>query len=104
MSYCSSFLASLLTFILYIFTVGDGVLPADVAFVSLSLLNALALPIMILPGAIFGFVQGMVSMKRITKFLLEEEVNPDDITHKFNEEGAITIQYGSFSWGDEWPV
>ena len=49
--------ASLLVFVVYIFTVGNGVLPADVAFVSLSLLNVMSLPIIFIPDGVQSLAQ-----------------------------------------------
>ena len=44
-------------FVLYIFTVGNGVLPADVAFVSLSLINVISFPIMFIPAGVQSLAQ-----------------------------------------------
>ncbi len=53
----------------------------DVAFVSISLLNLLSAPIIIIPMAVMNLVQGMVSMKRVNDFLLKEEINTEDVQH-----------------------
>ena len=57
--------ACLPTFLLYMFTVGGGMLPADVAFVLLSTLSALAYPVQQLPVGVQKLTQvgiGLVAM------------------------------------------
>ena len=57
--------ACLPTFLLYMFTVGRGMLPADVAFVLLSTLSALAYPVQQLPVGVQKLTQvgiGLVAM------------------------------------------
>ena len=57
--------ASLPTFLIYMFTVGRGMLPADVAFVLLSTLSALAYPVQQLPVGVQKLTQvgiGLVPM------------------------------------------
>ncbi|ESN92614.1 hypothetical protein HELRODRAFT_95925 [Helobdella robusta] len=87
--FCNSFLVTLFCFTAY------------VAFVSLSLIMLLNMPLTILPPAIMMMVQAFVSGKRIEKFLLLQDIDEQNVTHKEDKEFAVEIKDGSFSWGDE---
>ena len=52
-------------------------LTADKAFVALSLFEVLRFPLLILPLLISNMVQASVSVKRLSKFLLSEELDPN---------------------------
>ena len=76
-------LAAFGTFVL----TSDESLTAERAFVALSLFNILRFPISMLPRLISNIVQASVSMKRLTTFLLNDELDPDNV---HNIEGAAT--------------
>jgi len=69
-------------------------LTAEKAFVALSLFNILQFPIVMLPNLISGIVQASVSLKRLTTFLLNDELDPDNV---HNIEGAATGKINA--WG-----
>ena len=52
-------------------------LTADKAFVALSLFEVLRFPLAILPLLISNMVQATVSVKRLSKFLMSEELDPN---------------------------
>ena len=76
-------LAAFGTFVL----TSDESLTAERAFVALSLFNILRFPISMLPRLISNIVQASVSLKRLTTFLLNDELDPDNV---HNIEGAAT--------------
>ena len=74
------------------------------AFVTLNYMNILRIPIGVLPGGVYYIVQAMVSLKRIDKFLNNEELEDEAIEHKPSETEAIIIENGTFSWGADEPT
>lgn len=98
---CAPFMVTLTTFAVYILSNENNVLDAETIFVSLSLFNILRFPLAMLPAMVFNIVQANVSMKRLSKFLKLEELNPQNVDH-FNMPGqAITVEDGKFSWSNE---
>ncbi|XP_049823779.1 multidrug resistance-associated protein 1 isoform X4 [Aethina tumida] len=98
---CAPFLVSLVTFATYVLVDESNVLDANKAYVSISLFNILRFPLSMLPMMISNMVQTWVSVKRINKFLNEEELDPNNVTHDQNEVDPIIFENGNFSWGDE---
>lgn len=82
---CAPFLVSLVTFATYVMVDENNVLNATTAFVSLALFNILRFPLSMLPMLISNMVQTSVSVKRINKFLNQEELDPDNVTHDEKE-------------------
>ena len=74
------------------------------AFVTLNYMNILRIPIGVLPGGVYYIVQAMVSLKRIDKFLNNEELEDEAIEHQPSETEAIIIENGTFSWGADEPT
>ena len=62
-------------------------LTAERAFVALSLFNILKFPISVLPQLISIIIQASVSLKRLNTFLLNDELDPDNV---HNIKGAAT--------------
>ena len=52
-----------------------------------------------LPDIITSIIDTMIAMKRIEKFLKEKEINNNIIKNCYNEENAIEINNGYFTWG-----
>uniref|UniRef100_A0AAG5CWY7 ABC-type glutathione-S-conjugate transporter n=1 Tax=Anopheles atroparvus TaxID=41427 RepID=A0AAG5CWY7_ANOAO len=98
---CAPFLVSLVTFATYVLVDEKNVLNASTAFVSLSLFNILRFPLSMLPMLISNMVQTSVSVKRINKFLNQEELDPDNVQHDEKESAPLLIENGVFSWGGE---
>ncbi|CAF1007103.1 unnamed protein product, partial [Brachionus calyciflorus] len=87
--------ASLLTFI---YINENNVLTPNVVFVSLSLFNAIRLPLFVFGSAISNLIQTFVSLERIREFLFLEEIDHDQISHNTNLENPIEYKKASFSW------
>eukprot|EP00055_Hartaetosiga_balthica_P014402 m.78839 g.78839 ORF g.78839 m.78839 type:complete len:1578 (-) comp8586_c0_seq2:145-4878(-) len=106
------FLVSLATFVTYSLTGHD--LTAQTAFVSLALFNLLRFPLAMLPMLISALVEASVSVNRVRKFLLHEEMDPNNVhrddpamlnTFKDgNRIPALVVQNGTFAWDEETPV
>lgn len=78
----ASFLIATASFIAYILMDESNNLDASTAFVSLTLFNIIRFPLMILPQVITSLIQANVSMTRIRRFLLKEEIDELQITHE----------------------
>lgn len=92
---CSPFLVSMLTFSIYIALGGE--LNAQKAFVSISLFNLLRIPLIIIPNMLSGLILTIVSMKRINRFLNQDETQ-DYVTRKPMDNDAVSVKNASFSW------
>ncbi|XP_074647217.1 multidrug resistance-associated protein 1-like isoform X2 [Tubulanus polymorphus] len=97
--FLTPFMVSLCAFAAYCLSDPRHVLNANKAFVSLSLFNIINQPITFLPATMTYSVQVLVSMKRIAKFLMDEEVDKTAVSHVPMQESAIKITDGSFRWG-----
>ncbi|XP_075152488.1 multidrug-Resistance like Protein 1 isoform X4 [Haematobia irritans] len=97
---CAPFLVSLVTFATYVLIDENNVLDATKTFVSLSLFNILRFPLTMLPMLISNLVQTQVSVKRINKFMNSEELDPNNVQHDPSKPNPLSIENGSFSWGD----
>ncbi|CAH1406845.1 unnamed protein product [Nezara viridula] len=95
---CTPFLVSLTTFAAYVLVDENNVLDATKAFVSLSLFNILRTPMMLLPQMISNLIQVTVSVKRVNKFLNNEELDPDIVGNNVEELNSLVIENGTFSW------
>ncbi|CAH1795308.1 unnamed protein product [Owenia fusiformis] len=96
--FCGTFIVSLVSFTVFLKISDENILTADRTFVSLSLINLLDFPMTVLPQAVMGIAQAMVSTKRIKNFLQEEEINDDNVKYNPSAENAISVQGGEFSW------
>ncbi len=95
------FLITLLCFATYIF-MGDGnILTPDKAFVTLSYLNIMRMPMAVLPFMIIGLVQVGVSLDRVNRYMNGEDLNESAVGHDESEADPLVIQKGTFSWGKE---
>ncbi|KAN0114469.1 P-loop containing nucleoside triphosphate hydrolase protein [Hyaloscypha variabilis] len=93
-------LASMLTFITYYLS--NHVLNAAPIFSSLALFNALGVPLELLPVAIGRLVDANASVKRISDFLIAEEMQ-DEATWNSGNKDAITVDHASFTWEQNTP-
>uniref|UniRef100_A0A8P4G3W9 ABC-type glutathione-S-conjugate transporter n=1 Tax=Dicentrarchus labrax TaxID=13489 RepID=A0A8P4G3W9_DICLA len=89
----SSFLVSLTPslFGVYVLTDERNVLDAQKIFVSVALINILKTPLSQLPFAI-------VSLRRLVKFLHQDELKPDNVERLPHSTDCVVIEGGSFSW------
>ncbi|XP_058980624.1 multidrug resistance-associated protein 1 isoform X3 [Musca domestica] len=97
---CAPFLVSLVTFATYVLIDENNVLDATKTFVSLSLFNILRFPLTMLPMLISNLVQTQVSVSRINKFMNSEELDPNNVQHDPKKPHPLSIENGTFSWGD----
>ncbi|OQV17406.1 Multidrug resistance-associated protein 1 [Hypsibius exemplaris] len=104
----SPFLVSIASFATYVLVDERNILDAEKAFVSLSLFNILRLPLAMLPMVITSAVQANVSVNRLTKFLRNEELDPDNVSVHPSSDRAVTsavsIVNGNFAWGKDEPL
>lgn len=93
-------LVSVSTF--FVFSITGNSLTSEIAFTSLSLFNMLRVPIYFIPEIIKEMVEAVISTRRIQKYLLMDERNPNNVNWvKNNENIAVEIQNGNFTWDKE---
>ncbi|KAL8573180.1 hypothetical protein ACOMHN_036165 [Nucella lapillus] len=95
---CAPFLVSLTTFAVYTLSDSDNVLDAKKAFVSLSLFNIMRFPMSMLPNVITNIVQASVSLKRLQRFLDNDELDANAVLRSSSEKSAVKIVNGTFTW------
>ena len=69
----------------------DEPLTAEKAFVALSLFNILRIPLGTLPYVISMVIEASISMKRLNKFLQNDEIDPDNLETR--EQAASGMYY-----------
>uniref|UniRef100_A0A672NTE1 ABC-type glutathione-S-conjugate transporter n=1 Tax=Sinocyclocheilus grahami TaxID=75366 RepID=A0A672NTE1_SINGR len=74
----SSFLIAFAMFGVYVLIDDKNVLDAQKIFVSMALINILKTPLSQLPFAMSTTMQALVSLKRLGKFLCQDELKPDN--------------------------
>ncbi|XP_053533881.1 multidrug resistance-associated protein 1 isoform X4 [Ictalurus punctatus] len=96
----STFLIAFSMFGLYVLIDEKNVLDAQKVFVSLALINILKTPLSQLPFAMSTTMQAIVSLKRLAKFLSQDELKADAVFRApYTPEGdSIVIEDGCFSW------
>lgn len=92
------YIVSLATFTTYIFTSVSHYLDAQTTFVAISFFNILRFAINFAPMAISAGIKACVSLKRISKFLNHNELDPDNVVYNSLLDEAITIENGTFQW------
>ncbi|XP_076346503.1 multidrug resistance-associated protein 1-like isoform X2 [Tachypleus tridentatus] len=95
---CSPFVLALSTFLTYVLVDERNILDPSTAFVSLTLLNMLRFSLILLPELISNIIQTRVSLKRMNKFLLSEELDTDCVGDLVKYGESITVENGLFSW------
>nr|XP_023677559.1 multidrug resistance-associated protein 1-like [Paramormyrops kingsleyae] len=104
----SSFLMAFAMFSVYVLTDPKNVLDAQKVFVTMALINILKTPLSQLPSAISTTMQAVVSLRRLGKFLCQEELK-SDVVEKVPCSPAdsggdgVTVENGTFSWSKEGP-
>ncbi|CAG2107605.1 unnamed protein product [Medioppia subpectinata] len=91
-------LVSVFTFAVYVMIDKNNVLNANVAFVSLTLFGILGAPLTMIPNLITSFVMFTVSLKRINKYLISDELDSEAIEHNQQVMDPIVVENASFSW------
>uniref|UniRef100_A0A8P4KGC8 ABC-type glutathione-S-conjugate transporter n=1 Tax=Dicentrarchus labrax TaxID=13489 RepID=A0A8P4KGC8_DICLA len=96
----SSFLIALSVFGVYVLTDERNVLDAQKIFVSVALINILKTPLSQLPFAMSTTMQAIVSLRRLVKFLHQDELKPDNVERlpHSTDGDCVVIEGGSFSW------
>ena len=79
------------------------VLKIEDIMTSLRIFNAIQHPIRMIPGLINNFNEVAISMKRIQKYLVQDEINPGNIItkDKYMDTNNLSVRIvnGSYSWG-----
>ncbi|SPO01024.1 probable multidrug resistance protein [Cephalotrichum gorgonifer] len=95
------FFVSCSTFTVFVFT-QDRPLSTDIVFPALALFNLLTFPLAILPMVITAIVEASVAVKRMTEFLVADEVQPDAVIAKPAQttigEETVVVRNGTFTW------
>ena len=94
------FLITLVTFMIYVYAMGEP-LTSSKAFVTLSLFNILRAPLNMLPMLVAFLVQASVSLKRITKFLNNDEIDRFCVSHNRDDEYPIRMSNCDLSWNSD---
>ena len=80
-----------------------SVLKIEDIMTSLRIFNSLQGPIRMIPGLINNFNEVAISMKRIQKYLFQDEINPGNVIKKDKymdlNNLSIKIENGNYSWG-----
>ncbi|VDM30981.1 unnamed protein product [Hydatigera taeniaeformis] len=98
---CIPTLVALATFSTYILSSPENLFTAEKAFVSLSLLNILRFPLFMFPTLLSNLVQAYVSVRRVTKFLVNTELDPIAVSHEDTPGVAAVIENGTLAWGSD---
>ncbi|KAK2857444.1 hypothetical protein Q7C36_005363 [Tachysurus vachellii] len=101
----STFLIAFAMFGVYVLIDEKNVLDAQKIFVSMALINILKTPLSQLPFAMSTTMQAVVSLKRLGKYLCQQELKPDNVSRgplKSDEEGVL-VENGTFSWSKDGP-
>jgi len=97
-------LQPILVFTAYV-NIQDKPLDAATAFTTVALFNIMRFPFAFLPMGMLQYIQSMISLRRVERYLALPELNdyvkePTDDADLSKESGSITIRNGSFSWID----
>ncbi|RNA33218.1 multidrug resistance-associated 1 isoform X1 [Brachionus plicatilis] len=94
----TAFMITFVSLLTYIYIDEKNLLTPNVAYVTLSLLNTIRIPIFLFGPAITNFLKTLVSLRRIQNFLVLDEIETDQISYKENKENAVVFANTSFSW------
>ncbi|XP_058891574.1 multidrug resistance-associated protein 1-like isoform X2 [Acipenser ruthenus] len=95
----STFLIAFVMFGVYVLIDERNVLDAQKVFVSMALINILKTPLSLLPFSMSTTMQALVSLKRLGKFLCQEELKSDSVDRKPLHPGSsVLVENGTFSW------
>ena len=98
------YIALLSSFATFIFMDSNNILTAEKAFVTLSYMGQLSMQIIAIPMIIVSLIQARVSLKRVNKFMNNEEMDGEAVQHNKDVRDQIQIKSGDFKWGstDDW--
>ncbi|XP_017570960.1 multidrug resistance-associated protein 1-like [Pygocentrus nattereri] len=101
----STFLIAFAMFGVYVLIDEKNILDAQKVFVSMALINILKTPLSQLPFAMSTTMQAVVSLKRLGKFLCQDELKPDSVVRApYSADGdSVVIENGTFSWSRDGP-
>uniref|UniRef100_A0A8C2GTP2 ABC-type glutathione-S-conjugate transporter n=1 Tax=Cyprinus carpio TaxID=7962 RepID=A0A8C2GTP2_CYPCA len=101
----SSFLIAFAMFGVYVLIDDKNILDAQKIFVSMALINILKTPLSQLPFAMSTTMQALVSLKRLGKFLCQDELKPDNVTRESfkSDVDGVVFENGTFSWSKDGP-
>ncbi|XP_052415241.1 multidrug resistance-associated protein 1 [Carassius gibelio] len=101
----SSFLIAFAMFGVYVLIDDKNVLDAQKIFVSMAIINILKTPLSQLPFAMSTTMQALVSLKRLGKFLCQDELKPDNVTRESfkSDVDGVVFENGTFSWSKDGP-
>uniref|UniRef100_A0A8C2FCZ3 ATP-binding cassette, sub-family C (CFTR/MRP), member 6a n=1 Tax=Cyprinus carpio TaxID=7962 RepID=A0A8C2FCZ3_CYPCA len=103
----STFLIAFAMFGVYVLIDEKHVLDAQKVFVSMALINILKAPLSQLPFAMSTTMQAVVSLKRLGKFLCQDELKLDSVERAPYHPGecinidGVVIDNGTFSWSKD---
>uniref|UniRef100_A0A8C1V729 ABC-type glutathione-S-conjugate transporter n=1 Tax=Cyprinus carpio TaxID=7962 RepID=A0A8C1V729_CYPCA len=99
----STFLIAFAMFGVYVLIDEKHVLDAQKVFVSMALINILKAPLSQLPFAMSTTMQALVSLRRLGKFLCQDELKLDSVERApyHPDVDAVVIDNGSFIWSKE---
>ncbi|XP_013404196.1 multidrug resistance-associated protein 1-like [Lingula anatina] len=89
---------TLASFAAYVLSDPSNVLDANTAFVCLSLFTIVKMYVTGVPISISALIQGRVSLERLTRFLVEEELDTDMVDRTKSTNGTVSVQDGNFTW------
>ena len=98
------FLVALFSFTTYVLIDENNVLTPQKAFTTITYLNIMRMPMAIFPYMIVGLVQANVSLKRVNKFMNNEELNDDAVEHDVKEKDPVVVENGTFRWDPDSPT
>lgn len=95
------YMVSMLTFGVYVYSIDTHFLSPEVAFVAISLLNILRFAVNMAPWMMSEAVKAFVSLKRLNKFLNNDDIDLDCVSHDLERDDTISIKDGTFMWDSE---
>ncbi|GBO34782.1 Canalicular multispecific organic anion transporter 2 [Araneus ventricosus] len=100
---CAPFLVAISCFVTFVLIDEKNVLDPSTAFVSLTLFNTLRTNLAAIPQLVTEIAQSCVSFKRVTDFLLSEELEGRAPEVDIVNGNAVEIDGGTFCWTKEEP-
>jgi len=90
------------TFAVFIIIYSGTPLSTDIVFTAISLFNLLEFPLTVLPWAISDFIEAQVSVQRLTKFFMSDELDSSSVSRlpadpKSNDP-VVQVSDGTFLW------
>ncbi|XP_064101349.1 multidrug resistance-associated protein 1-like [Macrobrachium nipponense] len=94
------YFVTLVSFTTFVMVSEENTLDVQNTFVAIALINILSLPLTILPNTVAHCIQANVSLKRLGKYFNLSNIDVDSVKEDKEEESAVAIYGGHFSWGD----